>query len=438
MQFFLRALRVLRAFVANLLMFAAAGCPPEEGEAAWSRSASGHSAARARRSSSWSRNSSVEHPGIRVRVQQIPWIAAHEKLLTAYVGDATPDLAQIGNTWIPEFAALGALEPLDAWVESVGRGGLGRVLRRDLEHQHDRRHPVRRSLVRGHPRDLLPHRPARAGRLPRDARHLGGVARGACEAIKRDMGPGSYPIFLPTNEWAQPVRLRHAGGLHRCSTARGATGRSPTPPFAGPSSSTWGCSASGLAPALGNVEIANVYQEFARGGFAMWITGPWNLGRVRASRIPADLQDDWATAPLPAPAGDSAGRLDRRRRQPGDVPPVAAQGGGLEAGGVSLRAGAAGAVLPADRRPAGASRCLAGRRAGRRPQGPRVLAAAPPGPADPQGARGRADRDPGLRVGGAGDPGRASGGHGAGGPRPRTWTGSWRSAAGCSTGAPRA
>ncbi|MGH7718798.1 MAG: extracellular solute-binding protein, partial [Gemmatimonadaceae bacterium] len=52
------------------------------------------------------------NPGIRVRVQQIPWTAAHEKLLTAHVGDATPDIAQLGNTWIPEFAALGALEPL--------------------------------------------------------------------------------------------------------------------------------------------------------------------------------------------------------------------------------------------------------------------------------------------------------------------------------------
>ena len=56
-----------------------------------------------------------QNPGIRVRVQQIPWTAAHEKLLTAYVGNATPDLAQVGNTWIPEFAALGALEPLDQW-----------------------------------------------------------------------------------------------------------------------------------------------------------------------------------------------------------------------------------------------------------------------------------------------------------------------------------
>ncbi len=53
------------------------------------------------------------HPDVRVRVQQIPWSAAHEKLLTAYVGGAMPDVFQIGNTWIPEFAALDALDPLD-------------------------------------------------------------------------------------------------------------------------------------------------------------------------------------------------------------------------------------------------------------------------------------------------------------------------------------
>jgi len=56
------------------------------------------------------------HPGIRVEVQQLPWSAAHEKLLTAFAGDVTPDICQLGNTWIPEFAALNALEPLDARV----------------------------------------------------------------------------------------------------------------------------------------------------------------------------------------------------------------------------------------------------------------------------------------------------------------------------------
>src|SRR6266498_3144984 len=52
------------------------------------------------------------NPSIHVVVQQIPWSAAHEKLLTAFVGEATPDIAQMGNTWIPEFVAVRALEEL--------------------------------------------------------------------------------------------------------------------------------------------------------------------------------------------------------------------------------------------------------------------------------------------------------------------------------------
>ena len=34
----------------------------------------------------------ARHPSVRVRVQQLPWTAAHEKLLTAFAGDALPDL----------------------------------------------------------------------------------------------------------------------------------------------------------------------------------------------------------------------------------------------------------------------------------------------------------------------------------------------------------
>ena len=56
------------------------------------------------------------HPGVRVDVQQLPWSAAHEKLLTAFAGDSTPDICQLGNTWIPEFVALNALVALDADV----------------------------------------------------------------------------------------------------------------------------------------------------------------------------------------------------------------------------------------------------------------------------------------------------------------------------------
>jgi hypothetical protein len=56
------------------------------------------------------------HPGVVVRVQQIPWSAAHEKLLTAFVGGALPDVFQVGNTWIAELATLDAVRPVDDLV----------------------------------------------------------------------------------------------------------------------------------------------------------------------------------------------------------------------------------------------------------------------------------------------------------------------------------
>ena len=55
----------------------------------------------------------ARHPTVQVRVQQLPWTAAHEKLLTAFAGDALPDLCQLGNTWVPELAELTGGEATD-------------------------------------------------------------------------------------------------------------------------------------------------------------------------------------------------------------------------------------------------------------------------------------------------------------------------------------
>ena len=114
----------------------------------------------------------ARNPDLRVRVQQVPWSAAHEKLLTAYVGDSLPDAFQLGNTWIPELVALGALEPLDARIEASrdpargllrGRAGRGVVGRRDL----------RAALVRRHAPLLLSHRSLRGRRRRRRRRAPG-------------------------------------------------------------------------------------------------------------------------------------------------------------------------------------------------------------------------------------------------------------------------
>src|SRR5205807_1798498 len=51
-----------------------------------------------------------QNPNIHVTVQAIPWSDAHNKLLTSVAGNQTPDIAQMGTTWMAEFAKTGALD----------------------------------------------------------------------------------------------------------------------------------------------------------------------------------------------------------------------------------------------------------------------------------------------------------------------------------------
>ena len=58
-----------------------------------------------------------QNPQIKVKVQAIPWEAAHEKILTSVIGDIPPDLCQMGTTWMSEFIAMEAVYPLDSFIK---------------------------------------------------------------------------------------------------------------------------------------------------------------------------------------------------------------------------------------------------------------------------------------------------------------------------------
>ncbi|MDO9172374.1 MAG: sugar ABC transporter substrate-binding protein [bacterium] len=240
-----------------------------------------------------------ENPGVRVEVQQIPWTAAHEKLLTAHVGEATPDVAQLGNTWLSEFVALDAIAPLDAriaasatvdpadhfpgiWDTNVIEGRLYGV-----PWYVDTRVLFYRSdllAAAGHPDPPADWEEWRAAM--RDVVAAGGGAR-------------RYGILLPLNEWPPTVILGLQAGSPLLDVERG-YGAFAQPEFRRAFDFYLSLFRDGLAPPVSNNEIANLYQEFARGTFAMYITGPWNLGEFQR-RLPAELQDAWATAPLPGP-----------------------------------------------------------------------------------------------------------------------------------------
>jgi multiple sugar transport system substrate-binding protein len=61
----------------------------------------------------------------------------------------------------------------------------------------------------------------------------------------------------------------------------------------------------GLAPRVDNTRISNVWDEFGKGSFSFYISGPWNIAEFR-KRLPADLQGQWLTMPLPGPDGPGA------------------------------------------------------------------------------------------------------------------------------------
>lgn len=236
------------------------------------------------------------NPDIHVVLQQIPFSAAHEKLVTAYVGESTPDVAQMGNTWIPEFVAMNALDdlgplaakggPIDRsdyfpgiWETNVVDGTLY-----GIPWYVDTRVLFYRS-------DILasvgyPHAP-RTWNEWLD-----------CMSRIRQQRKARWGILLPTNEY-EPVLILGLSNHSTFLTANGTRGAFEQPQFAQAFDFYIDLFRRGYAPAVSNSQIANVYQQFGQGEFSMYITGPWNVSEFK-KRLPPEMQDKWGTAPLPA------------------------------------------------------------------------------------------------------------------------------------------
>jgi multiple sugar transport system substrate-binding protein len=238
------------------------------------------------------------NPDVRVRVQQIPWSAAREKLITALVARTMPDVFQLGSTWLAEFVTLGALEPLDERLAASGAAPpddffAGVRAANDLGGRVYGVPWYVDTRVLFYRADLL----ARAGVTapPRtwDA-WVDALAR-----VRREAGPDAYAILLPLMEWETPVIL---------ALQRGATlldddalhARFTSPAFASAFAFYLSLFERGLAPRGGVAAAANLYQGFAEGLFSFVVTGPWNLAQFR-DRLPAALAQAWATAPMPSP-----------------------------------------------------------------------------------------------------------------------------------------
>ncbi len=246
-----------------------------------------------------------EHPGLHVRVQSIPWSAAHEKLLTAFVGRSLPDVFQAGNTWLPELRELGAIDAIDARLDASAA-----LTRNDffpgvldtnvLEGQTwgvpwyvDTRLLFYRS-------DLL----AEAGIREAPATWESWLA--AMEAVQsHSRSSEGHAVLLPLREWQVPVILA-LGQDATLLRDDDRYGNFRSEPVRAAFARYLELFHRGLAPSESAATSGNVYQDFARGAFVFFVTGPWNLGEM-SRRLPGTLAAAWSTAPMPSARDGVAG-----------------------------------------------------------------------------------------------------------------------------------
>jgi multiple sugar transport system substrate-binding protein len=232
-------------------------------------------------------------------VQPQPWSAAHQKLLTAYAGASLPDVSQIGNTWVAELAAIGALSPTPAFAADLLTDQFPAVLETNQIAGRAVATPwyVDTRLIY-YRTDLL----ARAGfdAMPTDWAEW----KRAMHAVKRIAGDGSFAILLPLNEFEQLLTFGLQGDQPLLRD-RDTRGNFASPSFLAALGFYKSLFDEGLAPVASAAQISNVWTEFARGYFSFYFSGPWTIGDMK-SRLPPEVQPHWMTAGVPGPNGPGA------------------------------------------------------------------------------------------------------------------------------------
>ncbi|MDP1026935.1 extracellular solute-binding protein [Sphingomonas sp. KR1UV-12] len=231
--------------------------------------------------------------GIDVEVQSLPWTASHEKLLTAFAGDAMPDVMMLPAGWVGEFAMVGAIAPVcDPALVTGLFPGLTEATR-----YGGRDHAVPWSVApqaQFYRRDLL----AAAGYdgPPLDWagwRHMG-------RELKRRR-PGEWVFLMPLNWWDALFTFAGQAGA-KLLRDRNTRGDFASPEFAAALDFYASLYADRLAPPMLSTELQDPFAAFAQGAFAIYPRSPAMLLDLR--RRAAEIAPDrWGVARMPGPRG---------------------------------------------------------------------------------------------------------------------------------------
>lgn len=240
----------------------------------------------------------AENPDIKVNINQIPWTAAHEKLMTAFASETLPDVFQLGNTWIPEFRALDALESLDGYIAD------SRVIKRSEYFEGIWETNLLENSTLGIPwyvdtrvlfyrSDLL--KKAGFNSSPRTWNDLYFQSQKIKQLCTSE---NCYSFFVPVNEWV-PFILFGIQNNARLLRENDSYGDFSSVEFRESFEFLMKFFEEELAP-KDMQSVLNIYQAFESGYFAFYITGPWNIGEFQRRLSPA-MKGKWMIAPLPSP-----------------------------------------------------------------------------------------------------------------------------------------
>ena len=151
---------------------------------------------------------------------------------------------------------------------------------------------------------LLPARPAARGRIRPPAANLGQSGNRCSPRSRSAPGRVASRSCSPSTSSSRCWRSR-CNRTTRCCARTVASAISRAQVSAARSPSTSRCSAAAGRPKPPSADVANVWNEFGRGYFSFYISGPWNIGEFKR-RLPPEAQDSWMTAPLPGPDGPGA------------------------------------------------------------------------------------------------------------------------------------
>jgi multiple sugar transport system substrate-binding protein len=227
-----------------------------------------------------------QNPNIHVSVQAIPWSDAHSKLLTAVAGNQTPDITQMGTTWMAEFAKTGALDTppssinssaffQSAWNTAVSNGTAygvpwyvdTRVLfyRTDIAQKAGITHP-----------------PQTWDELLADAQAM------------QQKGGARYGISLASNDWQELLPFIWQDGG---SVVQNGNFTLNSPQVVQALAYYQSFFKQGLTPPT-EPQNFDVAQAFIQGTHPMFISGPWEIGLIQQEGS-SSMNGKWAVAPLP-------------------------------------------------------------------------------------------------------------------------------------------